>query len=264
MPIVDVKYTKKVFGVKYNQMYNTAIILAAGQGSRLKPLTNTVPKPLVLVTDKTIIHNALNNLEDVGVKEVYIVTGYLGEILQSKLGTTFKNLKIFYITNESYASTNSMYSLLLGLKQIPQNENVLILEGDVFFEPSVIAKIPIHPITWFADSSISELDGCYLKSKADKVSQIGIYKHNEIKNSNGYIYAKSVGILAVENKYIQLLITWLKKAVEEKKTNLYYDLILAEHIKELDIRLLDISEKKWFEIDSVEDLQVCTKIFNND
>ena len=61
---------------------NKAIILAAGKGSRLAPLTDMAPKPLVEVNGTPIIVNALENLAAFGIKDVYIVKGYLGAVLE--------------------------------------------------------------------------------------------------------------------------------------------------------------------------------------
>lgn len=242
-------------------MYHTAILLAAGKGSRLMPITNSIPKPMVRVTDKTIIENALLNLECIGIKEVYIVTGYLSEILQANVGSKYRGLNIHYIKNEVYDSTNSMYSLYLGI-EAASNKDIIVLEGDVFFELDVLRHLPYAPMVWVADSSIKDLDGCYLKCFKDKVVQIGIYKHKEIQKSKEFVLAKSTGILTISKGYIGKIQKMLLKAIEEKKTNLYYDLIISENIENIQIELLDVSNKKWYEIDTVEDLNTCRKIFN--
>ncbi|MBS1627470.1 MAG: phosphocholine cytidylyltransferase family protein [Bacteroidetes bacterium] len=244
-------------------MYKSAIILAAGVGTRLKPLTDQIPKPLVQVTDKTILQNALDHLEKIGIENVIIVTGYLKHSLHNNIGNFYKRMKITYINNEEYYNTNSMYSLLLGLNQV-KNDSVLILEGDVFFEYSIIEKIPLNDIVWVGDSSIKSMDGCYLISKNNKVTEIKIFNKDEMKNDNEVVYSKSVGLLALKAKSVLIIIEMLQRGIEEKKEKLYYDLIIADNIKNLDITLHDIAGKKWFEIDSVEDLKTCQRIFSND
>lgn len=64
-----------------------AMILAAGRGERMRPLTDTVPKPLLEVNGKTLIHYQIEALEEAGVKELVINTGHLGEQIQYELGT---------------------------------------------------------------------------------------------------------------------------------------------------------------------------------
>ncbi|MBS1640273.1 MAG: phosphocholine cytidylyltransferase family protein [Bacteroidetes bacterium] len=243
-------------------MYKSAIILAAGVGTRLKPLTNQIPKPLVKVTDKTILHNALGHLEKIGIENVIIVTGYLNNILHDNIGFFYKKMKITYINNEKYHNTNSMYSLLLGLNKI-KNDNVIILEGDVFFEYSILEGMSDNDIVWIGDSSIKSMDGCYLISKNNKVAEIKILNKDEMKNDGEVVYSKSVGLLTLRAKQVPNIIAMLQRGIKEKKEKLYYDLIIAENIKNLDITLHDIAGKKWFEIDSVEDLKICQRIFSD-
>jgi choline kinase len=243
-------------------MYKQAIILAAGKGSRLSPLTDNLPKPLVKVNDEPIIFNALENLEKIGAREVYVVIGYLHEVFQLQIGNKFNSLNIHYVLNKDYATTNSMYSLWLGLKSLGDIDNTLILEGDVFFEKKTLENIPASSIYWFGDSSITAQDGCYLKTKNNKVKEIKIYKKSELKEQKGYKFLKSAGILAINKESINGVIDILEKGISENKTNLYYDLIFADNLNTLDISVIDIQGKKWFEIDSTEDLLVCEKIFN--
>lgn len=159
---------------------NKAIILAAGKGSRLAPLTDMAPKPLVEVNGTPIIVNALENLAAFGIKDVYIVKGYLGDVLELRLGSHFKNLNLHYILNKDYAGTNSMYSLLLGMKVIEQEEDIMVLEGDVFFEKSVFNNLSaLSSISWFGDSNETQLDGCYLKAEGSVVKEIKICRNSE-------------------------------------------------------------------------------------
>lgn len=243
---------------------NKAIILAAGKGSRLAPLTDRVPKPLVEVNGKPIIVNALENLAAVGVKDVYIVKGYLADVLELQLGSNFKNLNLHYILNKDYANNNSMYSLWLGMKVIGQGEDILVLEGDVFFEKSVLNNLSASSISWFGDSNETQLDGCYLKAEGSLVKEIKICRNSEQRvEVAGLTFLKSVGILAIKKKVFNDVIRILEDGIANNKSNLYYDLIFAENLKNFFITAQDICGKKWFEIDSPDDLAICEQIFKN-
>lgn len=77
-----------------------AIILAAGMGTRLRPLTDDKPKCLVEVNGISILEKTLNNLKQIGVEKVTIITGYLHNKIQDKIKNEFKGMFIDYIYNE--------------------------------------------------------------------------------------------------------------------------------------------------------------------
>ena len=85
------------------------IILAAGQGTRLRPLTDDRPKCMVEVNGTSIIERQLNTMHACGIKDenITIVCGYCSDILKDR----FKDTKIHFIVNEQYDSTNMVFSL---------------------------------------------------------------------------------------------------------------------------------------------------------
>ena len=110
-----------------------AVILAAGLGSRLRPLTDSNPKPLTRVGNVTILDSQLEALASRGASEVAIVTGYLGEKIARWIASSpaRKTLKIHLINNEQFEITNNMFSLSLAERFIDGNP-FFLLNGDVF------------------------------------------------------------------------------------------------------------------------------------
>ncbi len=237
-------------------MKKNAIILAAGEGKRLLPYTKNKPKPLVKVNKISILENALNNLNSIEIDTVKIVIGHLGQVIKNKITNKYKSLKIEFIENVDYKNNNSMYSLYLAL--INEQKSILVIEGDIFFETSVLKNIN-ECFIWFVDSSINNIDGAYLKKdKKNYVKKIEIIRNiNLISNK----HAKSVGIIYIPQKKIKKTIEILKKAIKNNKENLYYDLIFADNLEKLDIKLLDIKGMKWYEIDNIKDLENAKKLF---
>lgn len=90
-----------------------AVILAAGVGSRLRPLTNSKPKCLVKVCGQTLLDFQLEAYRRVGVEEVVMVTGYHGEQIARHLRHV-KQPRIRVVENADFESTNNMYSLGLA------------------------------------------------------------------------------------------------------------------------------------------------------
>ena len=128
-----------------------AIILAAGGGTRLRPLTNRVPKCLVEVRGKPILEHELASLEQVGIEHCVVVVGYLCEQVQERFGSMVGDMRLSYVTNQEHLKTNNLYSLWLARQQLA--DDILLLDGDLLFEPGLIADLMHHPI---ADAAVVE------------------------------------------------------------------------------------------------------------
>lgn len=118
----------------------SAVILAAGFGSRLRPLTDLRPKPLVAVGGTPILFNALRHLEAVGVEDVTIVVGYRKDAIQYACGRRFGKLDINYVESSVYDATGNAYSLWLARHTLLKGDTYL-LEGDVFFELDALRNL---------------------------------------------------------------------------------------------------------------------------
>lgn len=101
-----------------------AIIMAAGTGSRMMPLTANIPKPLVSVMGKPMIETVIQGLRQNGINEVYIVTGHLREQF-GYLEEKYPGVSLIY--NPYYRETNNISSLYVARNYI---ENAMILDGD--------------------------------------------------------------------------------------------------------------------------------------
>ncbi len=113
-----------------------ALILAAGLGKRLKPLTLTKPKPLLKILNKTILEHNLEQLKG-WVKEVILVVGYLGEQIEKKIGKNYKGIKIYYLWQKNPTGTGS--AALLAKNLLP--DQFLILNGDDFYFEEDLKKL---------------------------------------------------------------------------------------------------------------------------
>ena len=91
----------------YSSAPQHAVILAAGLGSRLRPLTDDRPKPLVEVGGVPILHNALRNLAAVGVTDATIVVGYRHDAIERRCGEIFAGIRIQYVVSDVFERTGS-------------------------------------------------------------------------------------------------------------------------------------------------------------
>lgn len=243
-------------------MNNTklAIILIAGESKRLRPLTNNIPKCLVEVAGKTILENTLDILSSHGCKRVILVVGYRSDKVHKLISNKYARVQVEYIENNVYDSTNSMYSLKLGLKNV--NEPVWVIEGDIFMDGNILLQNFESDISWFVDSTARDIDGAFLTDDGSGYAKdLNIIRDFALLQPDQY---KSVGMLHLNQQGVLKVKSWLDEGVKKGLYNVYYDLIMADHIKDERIKLIDVAGNRWFEIDTIADLESARRMFQTD
>lgn len=120
-----------------------AVILAAGIGSRLRPLTDAKPKCLVKVCGKSLLDYQIDAYRRIGVTEVFVVVGYRGNLISDHV-RHLKSPRVRIIENEDFESTNNMYSLHLLRDQLA-GEPFFLNNADVAVSPEIISALAAHP-----------------------------------------------------------------------------------------------------------------------
>jgi choline kinase len=236
----------------------TAVILAAGMGVRMRPLTDDIPKCMAPIKNTTILENALVTLKSSGVKKVFLVCGYKAETLMEYCRSLNVGIDVDFLMNPIFNETNSMYSLKIALEAV--KDSCWVIEGDVFFQKDVFpAGFTGASIVWLGDSTYRISGGSYLTTNSEHcLEEISILKSPaEIKPG----MLKSVGILGLGSDALPLVSNWLESGLREDKAKLYYDLIFAEHCKETPVRIYDVASSKWAEIDTLEELKEAERLF---
>lgn len=229
-----------------------AVILAAGLGKRLKDITLSTPKPLLKVANTTIIHHLVNCLKEIGVKKIYVVTGFKSKLLKKKLGNQVK-----YIYNKKFKSTNSIYSLYLA-KNYLQNSNFILANGDIFLSKSCLLKVKrFKNSTSFAVKRIKYTDGeMNIILKNNLIKKIG-------KNIESYLSnAESAQITYFIKKDSKILFKTIDKLINNKFFNLFPAYAYQEVIKKSKLKVSFIKKKCWYEIDNKKDLVKLRKKIN--
>ncbi len=222
------------------------IILAAGQGKRLKNYTNGKPKCLLTIGKETIIERQVRILNECGINraDIYILAGYAHELLENQMENV--------IVNNEYDKKENSYSLGLALKNIPKDD-VIVLDGDLVFENKIIEEVlnskEKNVIMTKEENDLSESTGIKLSSNG-YVEEIG--KH--IKNS-GFVY---ISIF----KFSKVVINdFLTELLNEKYEHTWYTSPLTAILKKHRFKNL-VTKYKWHEIDFVEDYEETKKMFN--
>jgi choline kinase len=234
---------------------NRALILAAGEGKRLRPWTDHAPKPLVPVNGRPILDRTLDALRQSGIQRVTVVAGHLEEVMRSHLEIS-SAFEIEVVSNPRFRETNSMFSLLLGLSQI--DEAVWIIEADVVFEPALLDHEPRFPITWMVDRS-SRIEGAFVHAEdTDRASRVDIIRDpGAIPDGAG----KSVGIVHVSRETVGTLRQWLAMDLLDRRETDYYDLTLGRRMPTDEIGICDVAGFRWYEVDTAEDLRRAEELF---
>jgi choline kinase len=234
-----------------------ALFLAAGSGNRLLPLTKNLPKSLLPINGKSILEIALHHLAEVGVEATRIVIGHLGQLIRDRFGDSLLGMRLEYIENPIYQSTNSMYSLHLGLQGL--SGPIWILEGDVVFDEPILHQPHHAEISWFVDSQAQQMDGAFLQTDRNGVVEsLRIIRPPEKAQLGDF---KSIGILHFSTAAVPIVQKWLAIGLKNQQSNLYYDLIIADHLEERLISVVDIHGSRWFEIDTPADLKAARELF---
>jgi len=235
-----------------------AIILAAGRGKRLWPITDKIPKPLVRVANTPIIEYQIKNLLASGIENIIIVVGYKGEMIQSFCQARFPSVNIKIIKNADFLKTNNAYSFYLCRRYL--DRDIILMNGDVIFEEDIIKKL------------INENSTCVCVDKgayADESMKI-VVENGFIRDISKTIpatesYGTSIDIYKISKKDLVTLKVYLQKFIEvERNLNAWTEVLLQKLFRERKIlaKPLNIEGYKWVEIDNYEDLDMAEQIFN--
>lgn len=243
-----------------------AIILAAGMGKRLLPLTKDKPKSMVRVLGKSLIEHTIDSLARKKVSEIIIVVGYCKDKIIGYFGDSYKGIKLTYVHNDDYAKTNNIYSLKLGLEKI--NEDLILCEGDVLFEPSILDGIDKNPDKnlVFVDKHQAHMDGTIIKyDKANnRITEftIGADQGEDYDYTQAY---KTINVYYFTHGFLE---KYFKPALRTYLAHYdmsgYYEVILKVLINRRikNLYAYNVNNTKWIEIDDAKDLKMAEYIFS--
>lgn len=231
-----------------------AVILAAGMARRLRPLTDNTPKCLLNVKGKCLLERSINALIKSGVNEFVIVTGYLHNMIENFINTRYKDsIKVTFIYNNVFDSTNNIYSLWLSGKVVNGKE-FLLLDSDLLFDEN-IAKNVIES----AHKNVLTLIRHALSDEEMKVVVDKELNITEISKtcSTSKAIGESLGIEKFSKEYSASLFKELDKMINtEHLENKFYELAFERLIPQgFTFSIYDASNYFSCELDTVEDFE---------
>jgi choline kinase len=240
-----------------------AVILAAGVASRLRPLTDKTPKCLLKIKGKTLLGMTLDNLQENGLFDLVLVTGFEAGQIRDFMDRKYPHLRVEYVHNPDYAITNNSFSLWLAMQKL-DGHSMLLLDSDIVFEPSVIRKLLES-----GRENVVALNSAYKNLLGAEEIKIRMDPENRIqeisKEVNPALAAgESIGIELFGQAGTRHLYEVLKRRMlTEKRVNEFYEASFETMIKEgTDIYAVDIAPARCMEIDTPDDLKNAEKMLN--
>ena len=225
-----------------------AIILAAGCGSRLAPVSNGKPKCLVKVGDVPLIEYHLAVLESFGITDVCLVLGYHADEIRQVVGD-----RCHYIINHQYAETNSLYSLWLARNWV--RGAFLLVNSDVLAHPQVYQRLLATPGNVLAYDSWSGTEEEQMKVAFNQGKLREISKTLAVEKAQG----ESIGVLKFTAQAAKSLFKEAEAVIFDGGENQWAPAAVGSLARKMSIAGIDIAGLPWVEIDFPQDWQNASK-----
>lgn len=228
-----------------------AVILAAGVGSRLRPLTDDRPKALVPIGDKTILGRAVRLLREHGVERLVIASGYREDAIARALEGC--PLEVTFVHNPEFERTQNSVSLAL-CRQALEGTSFFKLDGDVVFLSQVLTRLEAAnaPLAVAVDGG-RKLDAEAMKVAVHLGTIRAFGKGLPLSESAG----ETIGIERVDETASRTLFEALERARAEGRTQLYYEDVYSELVGAgaLKATAVEVGDLPWTEVDDFADLE---------
>jgi len=230
------------------------VILAAGVASRLRPLTDLVPKCLLEVGGGTILGLTIENLIANGIADIVIVTGYRESLIRQYLRDSFPALDVGFITNDRFATTNNITSLALAGGAMTGGE-IILLDSDIVFDRRIIGLLTrVGRVSCLAMKSGTALGPEEIKVETgpgNTVRRIG----KDVPP--GSAAGESIGIEKLSSEFLRDLSPILERMIrEERGENLFYEAAFQRAITLGSVlTAVDVGDLHCMEIDTPADLE---------
>lgn len=250
------------------------IILAAGQGTRLRPLTESKPKCMVELNGESLLERQLTTIRCCGIKEedIYILTGYREDIIRDYLSDT----KINLIWNAHFETTNMVCTLMCAEEILKKETDVVISYGDIIYTPEVLGELlktkeelsVVVDNEWYqywarrCDNPLDDAETLMMDSNK-YLTEIGQKTTDMSKIQSQYI-----GLLRFKNNGVKKVLELCREAMRRsdvgkalwKTSRTYEKMYMTDLLQGLveegnKLKAVEIN-RGWYEVDCYEDLQL--------
>jgi histidinol-phosphate/aromatic aminotransferase/cobyric acid decarboxylase-like protein/choline kinase len=242
-----------------------AIILAAGLGRRMQPLTDDRHKSLLDVGDTTIMGRIVDALVRIDVTKILVVTGYRAEDVRAFLDGTYPSLSFEYVHNERYRETNNIVSLAMALEKTQFDDDVILIESDVLFDGVLLERLAARTgNVALVDRYRPGMDGTVVAVEGGIIT--GVFPpHLQGEDFHYGDKFKTLNIYRFDREFcrrtFQPLLSCYANLIDE---HCYYELVLGMlvNMQREKIHAEIVDGDRWSEVDDPNDLQVARFVFD--
>lgn len=245
------------------------IILAAGQGTRLRHYTDNIPKCMVELAGKPLLHHQLEVLRDAGLHKILLVGGYCAERLNAE-GVEIE-------LNPKFATTNMVSTLFCAEEWMQEGEDLIIAYGDIIYEPKVLQSLLAAdaPIAISVDTQWQRLWEARMEDPLKDAETLKLQEGNRVIE----VGKKPQSLEQIQGQYMGLIkvrgdtVKQFRKAWHSLDRDAHYDgqdfsnMYMTSFIQHLiDTGVVvqaAFTDGGWIEVDSVEDLDFYNELYKS-
>lgn len=242
----------------------TALILAAGYGSRIADVT-TNPKSMLPINEKSLMDWHFDSLAKVGIKNVVVVTGYKRDVLEEYLQKFKTNFNLEFAVNDDYKVKGNTYSLFFGLEKV--ETDFLLFDADLIYETSILRAFvedtQANQIL-VGSGSIEDIESAKTMIDADGFVRMTIDKRavSDAEKAKYKFAGEAIGILKFSKEYRDDMFNECKKFLaSEANVSKNWEHVMNEFLLTHDMGIHQAVSNTWVEIDNREDYERAQKLF---
>jgi len=229
-----------------------AIILSAGQGKRLLPLTQDRPKCTIPIHGRPILEWQITELIKFGICPIHVVVGFGVETVEQVIAHHSSHQAVHTLYNPFYALADNLMSCWTARNEM--TEDFILLNGDTVFETAVLERLlqaPPSPITLVTDQKPQyDADDMKVIVQGTQLTRIG--KTLPLESVNG----ESIGMIRFQNEGPQLFCSTIERRIRQPESlKQWYLSLIDELAPQGHVSTISIQGLTWAEIDNPDDLQ---------